>query len=178
MIGGLIVFDAVNDFILAFLPDMPQDGIYRGYSNRMALPANNEYIIYSIASTLRVGTDVLTYEKAGEQVITVKAFRQYAVDVDICSADRQTAQTRATTLETIGRCYLAVDFFKARGIDFDYCDDVQYLPFTDDTEQYVERYRVTLHLARWETVTVPQEYAERVVAKVVNIDTMNMEENQ
>lgn len=165
------MLDGVNDFLLTFLADTSQDNLFRGYSNRMALPANNEYIVYSVANTQRVGTNVISYQKSADEKITVRALRQYAVDVDICSNDRGTAQNRATTIETIGRSYIAVDFFKKYETDFDYCDDVQYLPFTDDTEQYVERYRVTLHFTRWEEVEVSQDYAERVIAKVINVDT-------
>lgn len=170
------MLDAVNDFLLTFLADTSQDNLFRGYSNRMALPAGNEYIIYSVANTQRVGTNIISYKLSEKSKITLKTLRQYAVDVDICSNDRGTAQNRATTIETIGRSYIAVDFFKQRKIDFDYCDDVQYLPFTDDTEQYVERYRVTLHFTRWEEVEVSQDYAERVIAKVINIDTYPVKE--
>lgn len=171
-----MLLDAVNDFLRTFLADISQENLFRGYSNRMALPADNEYIIYSVVNTQRVGTNIISYKLSEKSKITLKTLRQYAVDVDICSNDRGTAQNRATTIETIGRSYIAVDFFKQREIDFDYCDDVQYLPFTDDTEQYVERYRVTLHFTRWEEVEVSQDYAERVIAKVINIDTYPVKE--
>lgn len=165
-----MVLDAVNDFILQFVPDVTQARLYRGYSNRMALPGENDYTVFAVAAAKRVGTNVNDYAQAVDGRITTRVLREYAVDVDFCSTSQEIANARAVTIENIGRSYIAVEFFKKYDLHFNYCDDIQYIPFTDETDQYVERYRVRLHFTKWEETSAPQEYAERVSADVINID--------
>lgn len=163
------MYKAVNNFILNFT-DMTQEAVYQGYQNRAARPADTQdFTVFAIADTERVGTNVTEFTT--DDTITQKALREYSIDVDFCSTSTELALQRARALETIGRSFIATDFFKAYGIGFNYCDDVLYLPYTDDTQQWVERCRVTLHLTRLEAVSVPQQYAERVkIDKVINID--------
>lgn len=167
-----MLLDSVNNFILYCLPEIPQDRMFRGYENRNALPPVQDYVVYAIASTARIGTNVNTFAQgANDDTLTTNVLREYAVDVDFFSSSQETAQQRAAALEAIARCYIGVDFFNKDNIGLNYADDTQYLPYVDLTEQYVHRYRVTLHLTVWEAVTVNQQYANEVVLqRVENVD--------
>ena len=167
-----MLLDVVNNFILFACPDVVQDRLYRGYENRNALPGVQDYTVYAIDSTARIGTNVNTFAQgANDDTLTTNVLREYAVDVDFFSNSQETAQQRAAALEAIARCYIGVDFFNKDNIGLNYDADPQYLPYVDLTEQYVPRYRVTLHLTVWEAVTVNQQYANEVVLqRVENID--------
>lgn len=172
MIYKYDMLDAVAKFILEFAPGQTEEHLYRGYQNRMALPDEQDYTIFAIEGTERVGTDISSYGQAADDKIDMLELRGYTVSVDFCSSDDKTAAMRATTLENIGRSYIAVDYLKQYGVNINYCNDVEYLPFTDNTDQYIYRYRVTLNLTKWERVTLPQQYAEQVkLQRIENIDT-------
>lgn len=166
------MLDAVNKFILYCLPEIPQERLFRGYVNREALPGVQDYTVYAVNSTARIGTNVNDFAQAIDEKITTKVLREYTVDVDFFSLSQETARQRASTLEAIGRSYLGVDFFKQYEIGLNYAEDMNYLPYVDLTEQYIHRYRVSLHLTKWEEITVNQQYAEEVILqRVENIDT-------
>lgn len=165
------MFDAVNNFILKYAPGVEQDSIYRGYFNRASLPQQQDYTVIAVSDTARVGTNVSDDAQGADNIYTTLALREYSVDVDFVHQDEAVARQRAAVIETLGRSYVAVDFFKALNIGFNYADPVLYLPFTDTSDQYVERYRVTLHLTVWDGVSVEQQYADKVeIQRVENID--------
>lgn len=164
------MLSAVYDFVTTYT-DAPPASVYRGYQNRTALPADNSYVIIAVESSQRVGTNVLDIGPAENGQIASIVLREYAVTVDFIGLDQGAVQDAANTLENIGRSYIAVDFFQQYNIGFNFVDDTEYLPFTDETDQQLHRYRVTLHFTRWETVTVSQQYAEQVAfSRVENID--------
>lgn len=161
---------AVYDFILAYAPEAKQDNIFRGWQNRLALPQTQEFIVISVQDTLRIGTNVNNYAQSANNKITTTTLREYIVDVDFCNINQETAQKQAALIESIGRSYIAVDFFEKYDISFNYCDDVEYVPYIDEQDQYLHRYRVSLHFTKWEEATVQQEYFSNVKLRVENID--------
>lgn len=165
------ILDATCDYITAFCSDIPSDIIYRGYGNRSALPKGQRYVVLVLADTARIGTNVSSDVQAADNVYETKSLREYIVDIDFISDNQQQAQENAGTLEILSRSYIATSFFAEYGIGFNYADTLRYLPFVDQTDQYIHRYRITLHLTCWETVSVPQEYAEKIeLNRVENID--------
>lgn len=165
------MLSAVNDFILAYAPDVTQDMLYRGYQNRMALPEEQDYVIMAMLDTARIGTNVSDYSQSADEKYIAKTLREYTVSVDFCSINQESAQQRAMTLEVISNGYIAVDFFKQYGLSYNYADDIQYIPFVSEQDQYVHRYRINLHLTKWDEVAIKQQYAERVeLSRVENID--------
>lgn len=161
---------AVYDFVMAYAPNAIQNNIFRGWQNRMALPQTQEFIVISVQDTLRIGTNINNYEKSLDNKITTKTLREYIVDVDFCNIKKEIAQKQAATIESIGRSYIAVDFFNKYDIGFNYADDVEYLPYTDEQDQYLHRYRVSLHFTKWEETTIQQDYFSNVKLRVENID--------
>lgn len=165
------ILGAVNEFIMKYAPGVEQVQLYRGYQNRMALPSKQDYIVMSLGTTARIGTNVSDYDRSSDELYTTKTLREYTINVDFCSIYQEVAQRRAIVLEVISNGNIAVDFFKQYGLSYNYAEDVQYIPFISEQDQYVHRYRINLHLTKWDKVTIPQQYAERVeLSRIENID--------
>jgi hypothetical protein len=166
-----MILEAVFDYIAEYTDTAPER-IYKGYQNRSALPeVLNDFALIVLASTKRRGTNVDESAVEGSGVLT-KSLREYVLQIDFCHADWETARRRAAALETLGRSLHSVEFFKPYNLCYLYADDLQYLPYVDDANQYLHRFRVNIHLSRWEGVQIAEEYFDRAnVGKVVEVDT-------
>lgn len=160
------MYEAVNDFILQYT-DVVQDNLYRGYQNRSTLPQVNDYTMFYEMSENRIGTNV---DEIRDTEAEIKSLREYTMNIDFCGDNQESLLERAKRLAIIGRSYFGCDFFKSYGITLNYAEDVQYLPFVDEEQQYIHRYRIVLHLSRWDSVVLPQETANAVSAYVENVD--------
>lgn len=160
------MYEAVNDFILQYT-DVVQDNLYRGYQNRSTLPQVNDYTMFYEMSENRIGTNV---DEIRDTEAEIKSLREYTMNIDFCGDNQESLLERAKRLAIIGRSYFGCDFFKSYGITLNYAEDVQYLPFVDEEQQYIHRYRIVLHLSRWDSVVLPQETANAVSAYIENVD--------
>ena len=161
-----MVLEAVNDYILQYT-DVQQDNLFRGYQNRSTLPQTQDYTMYWLGDNARIGTNVDEFQ---DYKTTVKALREYAVYIDFCGDDQEVVENRAISLAVLGRSFFSVNFFKTYGITFNYAEEVKYLPFVDETEQYVHRYRIVLHLTRWDSVDIDLESAVKADVYLENVD--------
>ena len=157
---------AVNDFILQYT-DVVQDNLYRGYQNRSTLPQVNDYTMFYEQSVNRIGTNV---DEVKDTETEIKTLREYTVNIDFCGVDQESLAERATDIAVLGRSAYGCNFFKGYGITLNYADDVQYLPFVDEEQQYIHRYRIVLHLSRWDGVKLPQQTANVVSPHIENVD--------
>lgn len=160
------LLEAVNDYILQYT-DVAQDNLYRGYQNRATLPQVDDYTMYWQDNAVRIGTNVDVFT---DTEVNINALHEKIVTIDFCGSNKETVESRAKTLAVLGRSYISCDYFKKLGFNFNYADDVQYLPFTDENEQWVHRYRIVLHLTEWDKVTLTQQTAKEVVPRVVDVD--------
>lgn len=160
------MYEAVNDFILQYT-DVVQDNLYRGYQNRSTLPQVNDYTMFYEMSENRIGTNV---DEIRDTEAEIKSLREYTINIDFCGDNQESLMQRAKNLAIIGRSNFGCDFFKNYGITLNYAEDVQYLPFVDEEQQYIHRYRIILHLSRWDSVVLPQETANAVSAYIENVD--------
>lgn len=160
----------MNDFIMAYAPNAVQNNLFRGWQNRMALPQAQNFIVVSVQDTLRIGTNTTDYSQAENNKLITKTLREYIIDIDFCNIKQDIAQQQAATIEGLSRSYVAVDFFNKYNIGFNYADDIEYLPYTDEQDQYLHRYRVSLHLTKWEEIAVNQDFANKVELRIENID--------
>lgn len=160
------MLEAVNDFILQYT-DVVQDNLFRGYQNRSTLPQVNDYTMFYEQTINRKGTNVDTYS---DTKVEINTLREYTVNIDFCGVDEEALAERAKTLAVIGRSFVGCDFFTSRGITLAYAEDVQYLPFVDEEQQYIHRYRIVLHLTRWDSVVLPQQTANVVSPQIENVD--------
>ena len=160
------MLEAVNDFILQYT-DVVQDNLFRGYQNRSTLPQVNDYTLYYEQSVNRIGTNV---DEVKNTETEIKSLREYTVNIDFCGDDQEKLAERATDIAILGRSFYGCNFFKGYGVNLDYAEDVQYLPFVDEEQQYIHRYRIVLHLTRWDSVVLPQQTANVVSPHIENVD--------
>lgn len=163
-----MIEDAVYDYIKQFA-DIEPDRIYRGYPNRAALPLTNTYIVYVISDNIeRVGTNITTYPT--NTTISTSSNKHYTVDIDFSSDVRERAMKWASIFETLGRSRFSTEFFSNYDCDFIRSSSIQFLPYVDDTDQYIYRYRVQIIIGEWETVTKEQEYITDLNLRIENVD--------
>lgn len=156
------VLGAVNDFILTYVSNnevgpLQQPQIVRGWQNIVsALPKDcQEYAVLTLLQTIRHGTNVrlLEYPDEGGIYQTVSRMAEHIVQVDFCSAyphqTEEVARMRAELMEMLHRDKVAVDFYSKYGFSSCYAEDLRALPFQNESEQWVARYIVTLHLSGW-----------------------------
>lgn len=158
---ALDLLTVVNRFILACIqPGIPQERLYRGYQNRMAVLTDDgeDYCVYSISNTVRVGTNVTMFSASS---IGTESLREYVVDVDFASTEEQVSLNRAECLETLAHSFFGVEHFRAQGYGLLFADDIKPLPYVNDADQYVYRYRVPLHVTSWRSAWMEQDYFER-----------------
>lgn len=160
------MYEAVNDFILQYT-DVEQDKLFRGYQNRSTLPQVNDYTMYYEQTVNRIGTNV---DEVSDTETEVKILQEYTVNIDFCGSNQEKLAKRATNIAIIGRSSFGCDFFKSRGITLNYAEDVQYLPFVDEEQQYIHRYRIVIHLTRWDSILIPQQTANVVSPNIENVD--------
>lgn len=158
------LLSAVNRFILQYAdPAIPQERVYRGYQNRIAVMAaadGEEYCVYAVSDTKRIGSNVTAY--AAGDTISTKSMREYVVEIDFCSGDEAIARQRAEGIETLARSFIAVDFFKKHGFGLLFADDIKPLPYVLDTDQFAYRYRVALHITGWISAAAAQDYFDKI----------------
>lgn len=161
-----MMYEAVNDFILKYT-DVVQDNLYRGYQNRSTLPQINDWTMYYEQSVNRIGTNV---DEVSDFETKLNTYREYTYNIDFCGDDQEKLSKRAKNLAVVGRSFVGCDFFKDYGISLNYAEDVQYLPFVDEEQQYIHRYRIVLHLARWDSVVIKQDTAIKADVYIENVD--------
>ena len=178
------IYTAVFYFIESYgLPAMsaaPDTGrIFRGYSNRMVLPADNEYAVMTIVGQRRRGTNIETFDaskaEAGEKG-DAALYELIFTDVQIdfyseANSPTDYARLRAQAIETIGRSPWGVKFFKQHGISCLYCDDARDLSTVTDSAQYVSRWSVTLHLSHINSISAKLPWFDKVTfQRLENVD--------
>lgn len=72
----------------------------------------------------------------------------------------------------MSRSAYAADFFHNNyDIGLLYAENMVYLPYVDDTNQFINRFQVKLHLSMWSTYSIEVEYFERAsVTRLENVD--------
>lgn len=173
------VFYFIEKYGLPAMASAPDTGrIFRGYSNRMVLPADNEYAVMTIVGQKRRGTNIETFDaskaEAGEKG-DAALYELIFTDVQIdfyseANSPTDYARLRAQAIEMIGRSPWGVKFFKQHGISCLYCDDARDLSAVTDSAQYVSRWSVTLHLAYSASMTAELPWFDAVeIQKIKNI---------
>lgn len=165
------VLGAVYQFCDRFLDPKPAT-IVRGWQNRAALPASSTLIILTLLDAVRHGTNARRYKNAEDDGLdsTVSMLTEYVVQADICGLNEETVNAQAAMLMMLGRDAVAVEFFKAFSLQPYFADDIKALPFSNELDQWVVRYSVTLHLGGWTQITVNQDAFSDVHVNIENVD--------
>ena len=155
-----MILELVNDFVLAFT-DLSQPVLFQGYENRTALPPDNDgFCVMTIADSERRGTNIDKWE---DVIRHIKKLTAYTVDVDFVGWDNEKQRERASKLEIMAWSNVAQNFFKKANGAMLYADPLQYLPYVDEDEQSMHRYRVRLHISLWEDFPLDVETAKEVI---------------
>lgn len=165
------VLGAVYQFCDQYLAPKPAT-IVRGWQNRAALPASSSLVILTLLDTIRHGTNARSWNMTPPAGIktTVSMLTEYVVQVDICGLDEEIVNAQAALLLMLGRDPLAVEFFKVFNLQPYFADDIKSLPFSNELDQWVVRYSVTLHLGGWTQITVNQDAFSDVHVNIENVD--------
>ena len=155
---------ALYEFLTTYItPAIESTQVLAGDQQNMVLPENEDYVIYTVSSLTRHGTTSEDYDPDGE-TLSLHELNEVVVKVD-CYADSTNstrddailrAQIRANNLNTLFRSSVAPDFFKRYGISALYADDAQNTTLVSDSQQYLHRWTVNLHLCFKSSVVVPQ----------------------
>lgn len=167
------IIGSVYDFITQTISPAPVN-IVRGWQNRAALPNASAFVVLTLISAPRHGTNVHTWADAEGTdtgiVETVSMLSEYAVQVDFCGLDAAAVMSQASQLVMFARDAVGVDFFNAQGISCLYADDPVSLPYESELKQWVTRYSVTLHLSGWVRGTIDHDAFTAVTINTENVD--------
>lgn len=177
------VYAAMYNFALAFgKPDLPAANIVRGWQNRGHLPQDtNEYAIITIMQGVRRGTNVTHFgfdpATVKDGTLTTAELVQCGVQFDFC-ADDDTARQRAQSVELVSRSPMAVDFLAPHSIAPLYADDVKDLSFTDGSDQFVQRFSVSLYVSFWASMEASVGWFDRINLYTENVDVHHQDTPQ
>lgn len=170
---------ALYEFLTTYItPAIEPTQVLAGDQQNMVLPENEDYVIYTVSSLTRHGTTSEDYDPEGE-TLSLHELNEVVVKVD-CYADSTNstqddailrAQIRANNLNTLFRSSVAPDFFKRYGISALYADDAQNTTLVSDSQQYLHRWTVSLHLCFKSSVVVPQPGFTKMGIKMNSIIT-------
>lgn len=154
---------AVKAFLKQYLqPSINPNAILWGNQNNVALPAGtNEYCIFYIMNQIRHGTNIERYDP-DEETLKVSESSEIIVKVD-CYASSENgksglnAQIRAHNLELMTRSSVSCEFFKKYGLSPLYADSPIDTTIVSDSNNYLHRWTVNLHLNFTNSLTVKQE---------------------
>ena len=168
------ILGAVYSFLVANLPDIDGNKIVRGWQNRAALPDDSDYIVLTLLTTRRHGTNVHERQALKDSQTdiseTIHMLAEHTVQVDFCGQDEQAVMARATRLSVLARDGVAVEFLRPYGILPLYAEDVRQAPFTNEQRQWEVRYIVTLHLECWHDVNTTRDAFTNVNIYTEDVD--------
>lgn len=141
-----------------------------GFANDLTLPADgNDCCVVTPIAQRRSGTNIERYPE-GEEVQELLEHVELDVQIDCYSNNEFDALDRAATYETIGRSAIGVKFFERFNIGLLYTDSSQNLSSVLDSDRYVSRWTLTLHLSYWKTVKLGQDFFKTITIDVANVD--------
>lgn len=145
---------AIRDMLLQYT-DCPANNIFAGYGNRVELPQDNNYIVFTILNPLRTGTPIVRNESTAERGI-VTSYQDFRLPIQI-DFYGNFAFDRANDIINISRTDFLCSFFKPYNIQPIACDDARNLTGISGEDEYVERWMVSLEIDYRDAVSVNQE---------------------
>lgn len=167
------VLSEVYDLI-AYVTDINSDNIFRGYQSREVLPSDDDFIIYTPLFKRRVGTNIRTFNGAEKLANQDGEYNDTALFVHDIQIDcyGENASAYATLLNVFSHSGQCRDWLISEDMDIRVCGctDPQQMAIVDDTEQYVNRYMVTLSVCVDSAVSQEISWFDDVNIKGTTID--------
>lgn len=132
--------------------DCKAENILCGYNNRVPLPEDNNYIIFTVLNPFRYGTPKVRYSSINGTTST-QDYRTL-VQIDFYG---QFALDRACDIINISRTEFLCDFLKAYGIQPISCDEAKNLTGISGEREYVERWSVDFEIDYQDAVSDSQD---------------------
>ena len=145
---------AIRDMLIKFT-DCPQNNIFAGYNNKVQLPLDNNYIIFTVLNPVRTGTPLVVNESTSNCGITT-SYQDFRLTVQI-DFYGNFAFDRANDIINISRTDFLCSFFAPYNIQPIACDDARNLTGVSGEDEYVERWMVSLEIDYRDAVSVSQE---------------------
>lgn len=166
------LYKAVKAFLLTVIqPELAEDQILAGNTNRMVLPKGNDYVIVTPLLHLEHGTPVTTYSNRDEGYqAEIRRTIEVVVQVDFYSDSHETARLRAETLHTVAQTTLACDLLRPFGFSACYADPPRDMTAVLDANIFVPRWTTSLHLMYTHRVTASLGSFGSVSADIFNVD--------
>ena len=160
---------AVYEFIAAFT-SVDRNNIIKGWQNTSILsPQTESYAVFTSINAKRRGTNIENYIP-DNNTLTLEKSNIIDYQIDIVATDADTARNNISALETVARSAAGVNFFNNYNINLLYAEDAKAIETISKTDNYVNRYMITLHLEEINAVTVSQDYFDNVEVKTVLAD--------
>lgn len=169
---------AIQEFLEIFaVPDVAPENIFYGNQNNLALPPEgNDYVIYSYISSVRHGTSAEDWEQdQNDDNVYLSTTTEVLVQVDcyastLNGSDGMNAMLRAQALETVCRSHVGVQFFVDRGISLLHADDPRDTTIVGDSDNYVRRSTLMIHLSMQSQIKVSMGFFSAVDVDLKNVD--------
>ena len=132
--------------------DCNANHIVCGYNNKVPLPSDNNYIIFTVLTPIRYGTPVEVTTNTGwtshqdyRLMIQIDFYGDFAFD-------------RANDIINISRTEFLCSFLKPYGIQPIACDDAKNLTGISGEKEYVERWSVRMEIDYHDAVSGNQDW--------------------
>ena len=169
--------DVLSDVydLIAHVTAINGNNIIRGYQSREVLPSDDDFIIYTPLFKRRVGTNVRTFDASGMKDNENGQYNDTALVVLDIQIDcyGENASVYATMLNLFAYSIVCRDWLKSQNMDIRVCGctDPQQMAIVDDTEQYVDRYMITLSVCFDSSLCEGIPWFEDTTFKdIVNVD--------
>ena len=167
------LINALVDYIVTYSTPalVDSDHVLNGFERNISPPKDgNDYCVIQPISRTRRGTTIQEWDHEGDEVVRLKEYVDYVVQVDCYSNNIYDGASRAQTLETLALSYAGIELFRKHGVDCQYADGVRNISAFIDEGQYTSRWCVLLHLGYWRTVTVQEDFVNAVDLDVQSVD--------
>jgi hypothetical protein len=159
------VFTALRAWLLSIIPAGTE--VVRGQGNRVPLPKGPFCVITPLFRT-RLSTNIDTWRNTPMvDTLQIETDTRYDVQLD-CYGDA--ASENAQLVMALWRDGFAYDTLAPQGVAPLYTSEPQQMNFTNDQDQYEDRWLVTLVMEINPIITVPQQFADTLVGGVFNVD--------
>lgn len=135
--------------------DCPANNIFVGYGNRVELPQDNNYIVFTILNPVRTGTPIVK-NSSTPNIGKVTSYQDFRLPIQI-DFYGNFAFDRANDIINISRTDFLCSFFKPYNIQPIACDDARNLTGISGEDEYVERWMVSLEIDYRDAVSVSQD---------------------
>ena len=157
-------------FLLPILPTGVE--VVQAQDNRVPPPKGTNFVVMTPLFRERLSTNVDTYLDGYPSAPSVKNALQptkLTVQIDVIGSD---SPDHAQRIATLWRDEYATDALKAKNVRIQplYCEDPKQIPWTSGEQQVDQRWEIDLHMQVNATVTVAQEFADKLSATPVEID--------